>query len=130
MAITKNISVDQGSNFTDTLSIEVLTNPALPEGVSNPYIPLNLTNYTARMQVRSSYDSSVVVLSATTSNGRLVIDAANGKITLKLLPADTSALIFKGETADYVYDEEIEDNLGNVLRVVQGAFSISREVTR
>ena len=85
-----------------------------------------LTGYTARMQVRRTKESSDVVLSLTTENGRLVITALTGVITLLVAAEDTAEL----DAASYVYDLEIESSAGEVTRMFRGKFKVSREVTR
>lgn len=109
---------EQGTDFNPTF---ILRNP------DRSYF--DLTGYTARMQVRASFDSDEVLISLTTVNGKLVISAP-GRIQLNLAPADTSALSFTGEALSAIYDIEVISGTGKVTRVAQGAFNISREVTR
>lgn len=89
-------------------------------------VAVNLTGYTARMQIRREVNATTTYLSATNTNGKLVIDAANGKITLSLTDEETSA--FTWPTG--VYDLEVEASDGTVTRLVQGTITISQEVTR
>jgi hypothetical protein len=87
--------------------------------------PIDLTNYTARMQVRLSYTSSTAVLSLTNSNG-ISLGGALGTIQLLVTATATAAI-----AADqYVYDLEIESTSGEVSRVVQGTLLVTPEVTR
>jgi hypothetical protein len=87
---------------------------------------INLTGYTARMQVRRSKSSSTVLLDMTTANLRLVITPAEGKIVIDL-PATLTATFTWPRG---VYDLEIESSGGVVTRLLEGEVSISREVTR
>lgn len=87
---------------------------------------INITGYTARMQVRQSVNSSTILLSATTENGKLVIDGANGKVTISLPAADTAAITWLAG----VYDLELVSSGGVVTRLLQGSVVVSREVTR
>lgn len=87
--------------------------------------PINLSNYTARMQVRQSYTATQTVLSLTNGSG-ITLGGTAGTIDL-LIPATTTASI---GAAQYVYDLEIESASGEVTRVVQGTFSVTPEVTR
>ena len=50
--------------------------------------PINLSGYTAEFQVKDQPGGKVVCATATTSSG-IVIDAALGKITVTLTPAQT-----------------------------------------
>jgi hypothetical protein len=86
---------------------------------------INLTSYTARMQVRSDYQSSTVVLNLTTENGGITLGGALGTIALTA-SATAMAAIASGT---YVYDLEMV--LGSVVtRLVQGSFAVNVEVTR
>lgn len=87
---------------------------------------IDLTGYSARMQIRSSIDSTTTLLSATNANGQLVITAAQGKVTLTLTATETAALDF----STGVYDLELVSNAGVVTRLVEGSVTLSKEVTK
>jgi CO dehydrogenase/acetyl-CoA synthase epsilon subunit len=115
-----NILCEQGTTFTRVLVLEQPT-------IEDPTVfePYDLTDHTARMQVRRTVDSSSIVVSLTTENERISIDGEIGQITLYMSDEVTS-----GITSSGVYDLEIIDNLGNVSRVIEGVFTLSQEVTR
>jgi hypothetical protein len=87
---------------------------------------INITGYTARMQVRQTRPSTTVLLSATTENGKLVIDGSNGKVTISLSATDTSAITW----LTGVYDLELISGSGVVTRLIEGSVTVSQEVTR
>jgi hypothetical protein len=87
---------------------------------------INITGYTARMQVRQTRPSTTVLLSATTENGKLVIDGSNGKVTISLSATDTSAITW----LTGVYDLELASPGGVVTRLIEGSVTVSQEVTR
>lgn len=87
--------------------------------------PMDLTNYTARMQARSTYDSSTAVLNLTNGSG-ITLGGTAGTIAL-LVGATTTAAI---GAAQYVYDLEIQSPSGEVTRVVEGSLVVTPEVTR
>jgi hypothetical protein len=87
--------------------------------------PVNLTNYTARMQVRSSYASATAVLSLTDTAG-ITLGGAAGTVVVAV-SASTAATI---EANQYVYDLELVSGGGTVTRLVQGTFTVTPEVTR
>lgn len=88
--------------------------------------PIDLTGYTARMQIRKTVKSSDAILSLTTENGRITLGDAEGTITLEVDAEDTADLTeFCG-----VYDLEVEASDGTVTRLIQGQIEVSREVTR
>jgi hypothetical protein len=115
-----NILCEQGTSFTRVIALEQ------PNDIDPTiYEPYELTDHTARMQVRRTVESTSSIISLTTENGRISLDGPNGLITLILGAADTSALTSSG-----VYDLEIIDINGLVSRVIQGTFTLSLEVTR
>jgi hypothetical protein len=87
--------------------------------------PLNLTGYTARMQVRERVESSAVLLELTTENGRITIDGPTGTVTLALTATETAAI----DWAAGVYDLELVDG-ATVYRPLEGRVRIDPEVTR
>lgn len=87
--------------------------------------PIDLTNYTARMQARSVFESPTTVLSLVNGTG-IALGGTAGTINL-LVPATTTATI---TAAQYVYDLEIESDSSEVTRVVQGTLIVTPEVTR
>jgi hypothetical protein len=110
-----NITVTQG----DTLS-RVLT------WTTNAKVPYNLTGYTAKMQVRSSANSDVVVLELSTTNTYIVLGGVAGTITLNL-PAANMSVINAGQ---YVYDLELVSGGGQKTTIVEGNFKVKAQVTR
>lgn len=107
MATKANLVIDQGSTFASSIDI-------LDENDE----PVNLTNYTARGQIRKHYTSNNSVSFTTTlSNGSLVIS----------LTANQTANIVAGR---YVYDLELVDPANTVVRILEGIVTITPEVTR
>lgn len=91
--------------------------------------PINLTNYSARMQVRKKIDDVTPLLSLTTENGGIELGGTAGTITLYISAADTTALTW----TDGVYDLEVAVVVGaieEVVRVVEGKIVTYKEVTR
>lgn len=88
---------------------------------------INLTGYTARLAVRESYSSTSTILSLTTSNGGISLGGSAGTITLSASATTTAALTapFSG-----VYDLELISGGGVVTRLLEGAATVSPEVTR
>jgi len=87
--------------------------------------PINISSYTGRMKVRKSKSSPDEYLSLTTGGGGLLLQA-NGEIEITI-PAATSARIPSG---NYKYDLEIVSTSGVAIRVIEGDFKVSGEVTR
>jgi hypothetical protein len=87
---------------------------------------INLTGYTARMQIRTNKDAADPILTLTTENGGIALGGAAGTITLTIT-ATASAAITESEG---VYDLELISGSGVVTRLLQGAVEINKEVTR
>lgn len=110
-----NITCNQGATFSRTITWKDSRKQVIV-----------LTNYTARMQVRSEVTASTVLISLTTENGRISIDAPLGQVHLTITATDTSAL----PAGKYVYDLELVSPTGVVNRIVEGNFLVKAEVTR
>lgn len=111
MASISNLFVDQGSDYSNIVTIASSTGSAL-----------DLTNYTVASQMRKSYGSSTYY-EFTAS----VYDAVNGKIRLQLA-ADTSSDIPAGR---YLYDIEITNTVTEKkTRVLEGTVIVTPEITR
>lgn len=110
-----NIVCDQGSTFQRVIEIKGLDNTVL-----------NLSGYTARMQVRREIDATATLIELTTENGRITIYPSLGTIELNLTSTETGALARGG-----YYDLEIIDtSSGDVQKVLRGEFRLEKEVTR
>lgn len=87
--------------------------------------PINLTGFTARLQIRQDYESVNFEYEATTAND-LTINGPLGQIDLQIPNATTAAWTWD----EGVYDLEIVSATSVVTRILQGTVSVSREVTR
>lgn len=112
--IAYNISTEQGSTLSRVVTY---TNDAGS--------PINLTGYTARMQVRPRATSGYAYLTLTSPTGGLTLGSTAGTITILVDGSVTSAI----PAGDYVYDLEVV-NGEYVDKVMGGKFSLSAEVTR
>lgn len=121
-----NITCEQGSTFTRTIELEAPDIEADPTG--NTFIPLNIENYTARMQVRRTIESSNFLLELTTENNGLTVNPIEGQTNV--LEINVSASVTASIENSGVYDIEIISTTGVVSRILQGIFTLSKEVTR
>lgn len=111
-----NIVIDKGATYRRTLYYK--------DSTKNP---IDITNYTARMQIKSSARSSTNILELTTANGRITLTGVEGKIELFISDTDTAAVTFLGNA---VYDLELEDiGSGDVIKLVRGTVSFHEEIT-
>ncbi len=112
--------VDPGTLEINALSAFGL-NPSGGQLIYKP--PVDLAGATVRMQIRAQIGGAVL-LELTTANGGLAITGP-GTITRTISAAQTAALTW----TDGVYDLEVEYADGTVQRYLQGAVTVSREVT-
>jgi len=87
--------------------------------------PVDLSTYSARMQIRESVDSSSFIYEATSAGGQIVLDNALKTITITLLGNVTSQFTFT--TA--VYSVELFSG-NNVVPFLVGNLTLVPEVTR
>ncbi len=87
--------------------------------------PVNLTGYSADMQVRAATDTAIVVELSTT-NGKAVIAESLGQVTLTLTPAQTTALT----PGAYIYDLNLTSAAGDVTKILAGNFAVIASVTQ
>lgn len=111
-----NITVEQGATFR--LHIQWLGSDSTP---------VDLTGYSARMQIRPFAEADEVYLSldSDSSNGGITFES-DAQIIVEIDAAETATL------NEYfgAYDLELESSTGVVYRLLQGSVAISPEVTR
>lgn len=86
--------------------------------------PINLTGYTAKMQVRESEDA-VAELELTTENGGITL-TSGGVIDLVITPQQTGALTFEPA----IYDIFLFAPDGTVIPILRGKFTATKAVTK
>ncbi len=115
MAANYDITIEQGATFQLNLIWK-----------DSAGVPIDLTGYTAKMQVRQRYASDDAVLSLSTTAGTIVLGGVAGTINITGPAADTAAITIK----QGVYDVELTSAGGIVTRLIEGCVAISPEVTR
>jgi hypothetical protein len=120
-----DITLEQGATFDLPLRYRA------PSGTA-----VDLTGYSAKMQVREAPASSVFVEfnSTLTANGFIFLtgsaenreDGANGNLRIFMTAANSALLPrFAGR-----YDLELADSTGYVTRLLEGQFRVEPEITR
>ncbi len=94
-------------------------------GVLEYNTPVDLANYTARMQIREKLTSDTVVHTLTTENGGIVFDNTLKTITL-LIPDEITATF---DFTSAVYGLELLTG-NDVIPFAGGTIALQREVTR
>jgi hypothetical protein len=112
---------------TATTSAFTVTNPATGIYISGGLATgaVNITDYTAALQIRSLPQDATAVLSLTSSAG-ITITGATGTIAVTATAAQTGNI----DEGPYYYDLEITSPTGVVTRVAQGQVVVSAQVTR
>ena len=110
-----DILIEQGATFLFNITYK-----------NSAGTPINLTGYTARMQVRQKYSSPTTLLSFTSAGGNIVLGGAAGTIAVTG-SADATAGV---APCCGVYDLELISPSGIVTRLVSGVANITPEVTR
>ena len=105
-----NFTLEQGSTFSREITVQ------------DSGSAMNLTGYQARMQMRSTHDSSTIALQFDVS----ISNASQGKIQISKAATDTANV----EEGMYVYDLEIESGSSGVTRLMEGKVTVTPEVTR
>jgi len=111
MATISNIFINQGADFSTTVTISDNTGSAL-----------DLSSFTALAQMRKTYEST----SATSFTATFDSDRTTGKIELSLTGTQTSTL----ESGRYVYDLLITGASSDKSRVVEGIATVNPSVSR
>jgi hypothetical protein len=114
MAVQYIVEIDQGADWFFNVTYE---NPA--------GTPVNITSYTAALQLRSLPESTTAVLSLATGSG-ITITGPSGLVAVHATAAQTGGII----AGDYYYDLEITSPMGIVTRLVQGQAILNPQVTR
>lgn len=109
-----DIEIEQGATWLRTITVED------PNGE-----PINLTGYSARMQVRIGYDATSAILTLTSPDGGISIDPLTGTLSLTASATQTAAM----PAGIHVYDLELV--IGTTVdRLVAGRARVYPEATR
>ena len=109
-----NATIDQGATWSVVVTYKDSTG-----------VPINLTGYTAAMQVRQQYSSDTAELTLTSPSNGIVITPSTGIVTITMTAVQTAAL----EEGYYVYDVELTSGTYKD-RLIQGQLTVAPEVTR
>lgn len=107
-----DMTIEQGANFDLTLTLRTPTDA-----------PYDLTGYTGRGQLRTSYSAAEPAAAFAVS---IPAPATSGTVKVSLTAAQTASL----PARSLVYDIELVNADGYVLRIIQGTADVSPEATR
>jgi hypothetical protein len=109
-----NITAEQGSDLSFVLTYRTAA-AAL----------VNLTGYTAKMQVRKNASASAAYISLTETSG-ITLGGAAGTVTLLI----DSATLQGVQPGSYVYDLILNSNTGLEQKLITGTFDIAGAISR
>jgi hypothetical protein len=120
-----DMTCEQGTTFIRTLA--VLQPDLENDPTGETFEIMDLTGYTARMQVRRTIENTNKMLELTTANGSLDVTFQDQSNVIRIfLPAEVTASV----STSGVYDLELINQGGEVSRLVEGNFIVVPEVTR
>ena len=109
-----DIEIEQGGDYGGSFTV------LGPDGQ-----PLDLTGYSAAMQIKLATGFPYAILTLTTLNGGLEIDGPDGVVTPIIAGATTAAI----NAGKYAYDLKLIAPNFKTTRAFQGAAYVSAEVT-
>lgn len=112
MAIISNLTIDQGSDFSVTITVE-----------DNDGNIVDISGYTVEGKIKKNYASLTSVEFSTTSP--IPATSTDGTIDLTLTDTQTKDM----EAGRYVYDVEITSSGGGTTRVLEGQVEVTPGVT-
>lgn len=108
-----NFLCPQGSTFNRLLTYKI------------DDVPVDLTGYSSRLQVRETHYNDEIITSLTSGNG-ITLGGSAGTIDILISASETTNF----NSGNFVYDLEIESLNGTVNRLIEGSFIVTPEVTR
>lgn len=95
-------------------------------GVMSYNTPVDLTGYTARMQIRAKITDTLPIDEYTTVNGKIQVDTVGKSIIILVDATTTAAYTFSSG----VYSLEMISPTGVVTQLTAGTITLIKEVTR
>lgn len=87
--------------------------------------PVNVTDYTAKMSLRKSPNSSTSTFDFSTANGRIVTGGVDGKFTISASATNTATI----PAGSYYYDLEVTSPAGVKTTLLSGVVMVAKQVT-
>ena len=116
MAVEYDTSINQGADWYINFVYQDTTTGT----------PINITGYTAALQLRSLPSDTTSALSLSSPSSGITITGASGLVAVHATAVQTGAIV----AGYYYYDVEITSPTNVVTRLVQGQILVSPQVTR
>ncbi|MER5649592.1 hypothetical protein [Streptosporangium sp. NPDC002524] len=113
-AAIRDLVIEQGATYEDPLCI------------SDEGGPVDLTGYSAHMQIRPTPDSATLLHDMSTTNGGILIDGPASMVTLFIDAAVTATFTWQRG----VYDLELTEPSAKIRRLFKGTVLVDPQVTR
>lgn len=111
-----NIRCDQGSTFQRVITVT--------QAVSgDTYEPVDLTGYSARMQIRKKFGGTLLIELTSDEDGGITLGGPEGTVTIDMTAEQTAEITRSG-----VYDLELVIG-STVTKMLRGQFILTHEVT-
>ena len=110
MAAITNLYIDAGTTFSAIITCK-----------GSDGLPLNLTSYTVKSQIRKSYASATAY-----DFNASIYSTTGGKVRITLSAAQSGAI----KAGRYMYDIEITSPAGEKARVSEGIVIVTPEITK
>ena len=108
--------IEQGATFGKTLTLKDASGTVI-----------NLTGYaSAQMDLRENPEQTNPVLTLTTGNSRIALGGTAGTVTLTVSATETGNL----SAQDGVFDLEMTSGSSVVTRLIEGTYSVRRNISR
>lgn len=115
MAGKLNLTIEQGATFAP---------PVITWSLSSG-TPVDLTGWTAKLQIRPSVDSDILLIELNTENSRITLGGVAGTVQLSIAASDTALFDWNQGTYDlYLY------NGSYAKRFLYGNVKVVKAVTR
>jgi hypothetical protein len=111
-----NLQIDAGADYSHIVTYRTSTDEII-----------DIDGWSARMQLRAAIDDDEPALELTSEEDEgLTINGAAGEVTIAITASQTEEL----ESGEYLYDLEIENDSGQVFRLIEGTVTVNPNVTR
>ena len=114
-----NLDIDVGTDFYIDTSYE--------DNITK--LPMDLTGYSALMELRPSWNDNTLLLTLSSGNGKILLGGVDGTILVHFSPADTAqpAGVYWDRA---VYDLILTDNNNISFKLISGMINLVGVVSR
>ena len=88
---------------------------------------VNLSGYTAKCQIRTSFDATAVILELSSANSGILLNNPTGSVILSASDTSISTSLVAGK---YIYDIKLVSGAGFAFFLVGGSITITKTSTR